>query len=190
MQTYAEYRPTGFDRAGAFLDDDRQSWLVVPVMQTRDSGVLERANFEAAMEMLSGASETIEKHRFGHWGPGWYELILAHPSRSEEVHAIEDALDDYPVLDEELLSKYEIDVEDQCWELWGANDLQESIEAKFSEEIEATHDELYALMIKFDENGTQHSDEGPIFPVDNVVKKISRSDIEKYLINDEEGRDE
>lgn len=85
MQTYAEFRPTAFDRRGAFLDDDRRAWYVLPVTRTRDSGTFDQSNFETALRILGGESETCEVHRFGHWGPGWFEIILVHPERTDRT---------------------------------------------------------------------------------------------------------
>jgi hypothetical protein len=78
MQTYSQYRPTGFDSRGLGLPD-RQDWLVLPVIQTRDSGPLEQSNFASALKAVGGESETVEVHRFGHWGPGWFEIIIVAP---------------------------------------------------------------------------------------------------------------
>jgi hypothetical protein len=106
MQTYREYQPTGFDAKGLGLHD-RQDWIVAPVGRNRDSEVLSNVNFETALEMLGGESETVEVHRFGHWGPGWFEIILVSPERAQDVEEIEGALENYPVLDESKLSEKE-----------------------------------------------------------------------------------
>jgi hypothetical protein len=67
MKKYKDYSPTEFDCKGLNLPD-KQEWLVVPVMQTRDSGPLELSNFRTALKMLCDESENVEVHRFGHWG--------------------------------------------------------------------------------------------------------------------------
>lgn len=128
MQTYAEFRPTGFDAAGAFLDD-RQNWLVVPVSRTRDTGPFEESNFETALEMLGGESEDVEVHRFGHWGPGWFELILVAPETdaAKKAEDIEASLENYPVLDDEDLSEREWDDFVESWNSWGARDFRKFI---------------------------------------------------------------
>lgn len=123
LQTYGQFRPTAFDRAGAFLDDDRQAWIVAPCSQTRDSIPMEQSNFAACLEILGGESETVEIHRFGHWGPGWYELILVSPERASEVEAIAERLESYPLLDEEDASSREWDAYLEAWKLWGARDF-------------------------------------------------------------------
>lgn len=117
MKTYREYSPTQFDPKGLGLND-QQNWLVCPVIQTRDSDVLERSNFDATLRELGGESDTVEVHRFGHWGPGWFEIIIINPADEAKVkiaQEIEDALSDYPIVDEELHSEYE---HEECAELW------------------------------------------------------------------------
>lgn len=118
MQTYGEFRPTQFDSRGLGLAD-QQNWLVAPVGQTRDSQSLERANFDATLRCLGGESETVQVHRFGHWGPGWFEIILIDPSdtaKAQTAQEIEDALSDYPVVDDSLYSEYEWEECAQVWE--------------------------------------------------------------------------
>jgi len=117
MRTYAEFSPTQFDSTGLGLID-QQNWLVAPVSQTRDSGPLDRANFDATLRILGGESETVEVHRFGHWGPGWFEIILINPAdeiRVKDAQETEDALSDYPIVDESLLSEYE---SEECASTW------------------------------------------------------------------------
>ena len=53
MRAYKNWQPTGFDPKGYILDD-RQEWLVVPTIQTRDRGILELSNFRVALRMLGG----------------------------------------------------------------------------------------------------------------------------------------
>ena len=118
MMTYSEFRPTAFDARGLGLDD-RQDWLVGPVSQTRDSEALERANFKVAMEELDRVDpegDDHELHRFGHWGPGWFEIVIIRPDTDCHREAIdmEAALADYPVLCEHTWS--EMELEDGCYE--------------------------------------------------------------------------
>jgi len=102
MQRYKDYAPTGFDSKGLNLPG-QQNWLVVPVGLTRDSGSFEESNFEAAIELLDGESDTVEVHRFGHWACGWFEIIIVDPKskQADKAKGIETALENYPLLDEE-----------------------------------------------------------------------------------------
>lgn len=115
MQTYAEFRPTVVDIKGLGLPL-RQHWLVVPVTQHRDSDTLAQSNFATALALLGGESEFVEVHRFGHWGHGWFELVLVHPSLHEVVQEIEDSLEQYSVLDESDWSEREWEVANYAWD--------------------------------------------------------------------------
>ena len=119
MQKYREYKPTKFDPTGLNLED-RQDWIVCPTGHNRDSNHAEESNFHAAMSILGtiigGESDTVEIHRFGHWGVGWFEIILVHPSRENEVSAIQERLDNYPLLDDEDYSNRLWDSACFCWE--------------------------------------------------------------------------
>lgn len=116
MITYGKFRPTAHDSAGLGCSD-RQSWLVVPCGQNRDSDCLTRSNFTCALEMLGGESDTVEVHRFGHWANGWIELILVAPDSdaSEMALSIEASLTDYPVLNESHYSQLETEEAEHVW---------------------------------------------------------------------------
>lgn len=116
METYANYAPTGFDRRGAFLGEERADWVVVPCGRNRDSRVFDLSNFHAALERLGDESETCEVHRFGHWACGWVEIILVHSSRASEVEEIERDLDRYPLLDESDYCEREYEAAVEYWE--------------------------------------------------------------------------
>lgn len=131
MIKYAEFAPTGFDHKGAFLPE-QQDWLVAPVSQNRDSGPLAESNFASFLAEVGGESESVEVHRFGHWGPGWFEIILIAPNsphlkRAEELEA---ALEDYPVLDDQDYSKREHEEYCESWDYWGRLDYVREIKSR------------------------------------------------------------
>jgi hypothetical protein len=97
---------------------DQQDWLVGPVSQTRDSGPLDRSNFECFVKALGGEGDDVEIHRFGHWGPGWFEIVLINPANLElvkQAEEMESALADYPVLDEMHHSGLEHEEASEIW---------------------------------------------------------------------------
>lgn len=118
MITYKEFRPTAFDCRGLGLPD-QQDWLVAPVSQNRDSEALSRSNFECFVKAMGGESEDVQVHRFGHWGPGWFEIVLINPARADlvkQAQEMEDSLADYPVLDEMDFSQKEQDEANEVWQ--------------------------------------------------------------------------
>lgn len=118
MKTYSQFRPSQFDPKGLGLSD-QQGWLVAPVSQTRDSEALSRSNFACFLKALGGESDTVEVHRFGHWGPGWFEIILINPADADRVKAAEEleaSLENYPVLNDEHFSELEHEEAAQVWQ--------------------------------------------------------------------------
>lgn len=116
MLTYRDFAPTCFDRAIPF-DDDRDSWYVAPISQTRDSGALSRSNFKALEDMLENAGLVYENHRFGHWGPGWFEILIIKPSENARafLEGVIKGLEDYPVLDEGAMYEEEAEEAGDAW---------------------------------------------------------------------------
>lgn len=129
MKTYSEFRPTQFDFAGLGLPD-RQNWLVAPTGRNRDSEICTRSNFRVMKQMLEEIDEEEndhEIHRFGHWGPGWFEIILIRPETpaSKTAQEAEDALAYYPILSDDDYSELEAE-EKACY--WEQMNLKERIE--------------------------------------------------------------
>lgn len=108
MIKYKDWSPTPFDTKGLNMEE-HQEWYVVAI-KTRDSGCLERANFDA----IKRDNPDCEIGNFGHWACGWLEVLLIESE--EKAAEIEEALNDYPVYDENLFSEYELEYSEQCWE--------------------------------------------------------------------------
>lgn len=120
---------TGFDSWSNYIGPDWSAWYVGPVSQNRDSGCLERSNFEVVSKDLLALNtevenddgeiiDTVQIHRFGHWGPGWYEIILIHPSNEEAQKACYEwhgALANYPVADDMHFSDLECEEITEYW---------------------------------------------------------------------------
>lgn len=76
----------------------------------RDSDNLDNSNFDTAVKLLGGESETVIIVRENHWAVGWVEWIAIHESDEQSLilaDGIRDRLDNYPVLDEEDYSERE-----------------------------------------------------------------------------------
>ena len=69
--------------------------------------------------MLWGESEHVQVCRFGHWGPGWIEIIIVDPNHEptlDKAGGIICALEDYPVLDDNDFSEREYEAAQSTWE--------------------------------------------------------------------------
>jgi hypothetical protein len=123
MQTYKEFRPTGFDYHISL--DDKEDWLVVPCGTNRDADCLTESNYYSALEALGGEGDDVEVLEFGHWACGWFSIIIVRPNTEAHKTAeeIESALADYPILDEIDCSEREQKDADYIWrELYTVKD--------------------------------------------------------------------
>ena len=137
FERYGDHSPTAFDHNINIDDEDteRSKWFVMPVIRTRDSGPLDESNFHQFLAGLGGESETVEVHRFGHWGPGWYEIILVSPDDEKALKEAYDmirSLEHYPVLDDEDYSSREWDDFEESWNNYACKDFREHLVHTFS----------------------------------------------------------
>lgn len=102
----------------------RGHWLIAAAIH-RDSGALERSNFEVMEKRLRGDStiaaseiEAVAIERASHWAVGWIDYLLVNPESGPAASLAQsmiEAIEDYPVLDEEHFSQLETDEADQIW---------------------------------------------------------------------------
>ena len=178
--TYASHVPTAFDRHIPL--DDREDWYLAPVSRTRDSGVLDKSNFAVALDMLGGESDTCEVHRFGHWGPGWYEIILVSPERRAEVEEMAAQLENYHILSEDDYSAREDEAEQEAWDSYGRRDFAQTLadEFGFSAEVRsrlAAADWLWDVYR--DVGGEFHDEEGSFYFYG--VELLDRTQLSDYI---------
>jgi hypothetical protein len=148
---------------------------------------LEESNFAAALRILGGESDTVEVHRFGHWGPGWYEVILVHPDRAGDAEEIEASLEDYPVLDDTDLSEREHEAYIKAWESWGYADFCDELARRFSLQWETKHTmrdiDTWKLMSFYESHVTSgdHYCESYGFRTDLAVRDITREELAAFI---------
>lgn len=88
------------------------------VGQSRDSEVLERANFTAMLTAIGGESDTVTVVHEHHWAVGWVEWIAVHQDDIKALKIADDIigkLEDYCIIDEDLFSQFE---HDECGTVW------------------------------------------------------------------------
>jgi hypothetical protein len=87
MQRFAEFAPTMLDPQGAFIEN-REDWLVVPVMDQRNASAQQSRRFASVLRQLGGESTDVEVYRLGHWLIGWFEILLVRPGTPAETKAL------------------------------------------------------------------------------------------------------
>lgn len=126
---HEELKNSQIDNYSNFIGniDHIKGWFVF-LSQSRDSDLITRNNFKVALNELGGESKSIQVHRFGHWGCGWFEQILINPENTEAVNKaerIQAALSDYPLLDE---SDYYNELHNEINEYWDNLTLSDKID--------------------------------------------------------------
>lgn len=127
LKKYADFKPSAFDTAGLGLPD-RQGWLVAPVGVNRDADCLTQANWQAGVAAIekaaaADAEDSWETPRFGHWACGWLQICIVRPGSAAALAALKLAqkLENYPVLDEDLLGELEYTQEQAVEESYASN---------------------------------------------------------------------
>lgn len=149
METIAEMFAR-LNRAGwpcAYHDDDAEEWLVTGIGRHRDSGLLDRVNFDSACARLERAGVEHTVKRAGHWAVGWVEdlVIRVGDERAiDAVNAIRAALADYPILDEDAYSEAENEATWDDWCSYGAREFARAIGAEDEDDEEALWAEFRA----------------------------------------------
>lgn len=136
--------------------------------QHRDSELLDRVNFTSALEMLGGEHEPdVIVARASHWGVGWVESILVHKDSDKvaKLEEIENLLEEYPVLDDDLYSEMQYKEEEENYESWAKDDSIKILELEEQEGnyinpsgLIISEDELHQVVVDFLLDGYSTSD--------------------------------
>lgn len=119
--SYGEIRP------GAARNDATELEIVVhPYLVYSDysGSLMERANVKAVLRDHDEHPDVFEL--IG--GHGTHGIAIRADSTDEELIEILGALDDYPILDEDLEGELEIEAQNEAWEDWGRADLRRALE--------------------------------------------------------------
>lgn len=157
MATVADMlkRPDSF---GYFGGDTRmfKTWSFGPVIETRDSGALERANARALLAALpregfvedtsdsgSPGEEGLGDYyttEANHWAVGWvkhlcFRVLEEDGSTSRIATFLEEwfrgLAESYSVADEDLLAEEEAEDEDVAWDSWARTEFGKGLTARF-----------------------------------------------------------
>lgn len=85
--------------------------------RNRDSDALTESNWRTALRELGGESDNVLIVRMDHWAVGWIEHLAVKQGTSEHATAtaLEQKLEDYPILNENDFSELETDNANEVW---------------------------------------------------------------------------
>ena len=105
-----------------YMGEDFSDYYVVSSF-TRDSNVIEVANFIAIADFLMDIEDESERGwkivRFGHWACGYLYSILVHKDSPlvAECEEIARSLREYPIFDDDVLAECEALIEEELSEI-------------------------------------------------------------------------
>jgi len=217
--TDADRTETDF-RYGRDFDDNRGTWEGADVVghayltsSDYSGGSVVRANQKAIEQEIDDTDEESNPLPHGiivraHGGHNtlavYFRLDMDHKD-ADKVLEILDGLDDYPSIDDEILSEVENEEETESWESYRADDYLRSLEARFGLErgdVEIEKDSLGQLFHMVDGGqGLIVHEEGPgvYFDTDRAAEKtpavflfylgnLEPLDIERVLENPDDAR--
>lgn len=137
----------GLDSWDNYLGEG-SSWVVIKgIGRNRDAEDYDpsASNFEVALEMLGGEGKHVKVERKGHWGCGWFELIMVDPKNIKKLkiaYEISKALEDYPILDDSDFYEREHQYQTE-FAASRRDDLAEALVEHFALPEECTEDTLF-----------------------------------------------
>jgi hypothetical protein len=198
-QRYKDYSPTPLDTKGLAAESyNIGEFWVAPVSITRDTeSAVTLSNWRVIQRMANDEGIEFEIRRFGHWGPGWFEIILIEGSEKGEKFAegIENALASYPLLSEDDHSEMEYEHETLEWDRSIAKEFREQLTLAFlgvgnvkAADIvnNLANNQLFTL---FHEMGgrVDHDDGGArAANLEDVVDAVGCDDVNKLLVKEKE----
>ena len=112
MSFHQIYELHPFEPGETYVGDTLDPNWQVSIYQSSMGDVLEECNFTVFLERLGGLSDTVQVHRVGFAGDGWYEFVAINASDTEAIKKageMFDQLKDYPILDEDRFTQAEGD---------------------------------------------------------------------------------
>lgn len=108
----------GLDNYSNYMGEVLPDNFVNVIGQHRDSDCLARCNFEVALKMLGGESDSVQILSVNHWACGWIDEIFVDSNDSEKMaiaEKIREDLENYPSLDDNKLSEMEQEEANEIW---------------------------------------------------------------------------
>lgn len=182
--------------------DDAENFCIV-YTENRDSGPLDQSNAATiAKELGSWLAEEDETkidiygEHHSHWACGWVDGYAIRVYRDGQITDafkkwcdIQEKLSDYPVLDEEDLSRREWEEFEEGWESYGHKDFCWELREDFK-----LGDAAWDFLLELDKDVTREwyctiapepyisEDSGVSIRVDSTVQRIDRQQLADFLL--------
>ena len=122
---------------GDFTPDGDGAYFLSDFLSGSDysGSLVERANYRDFLEEY-GEHDGVHEVYGGH---GTFAVAVRIDAVDEEMAAVFDALEDYPLISEETHGELEMEAQDEAWESWAESDFVRELENRFGEDRTAAH---------------------------------------------------
>ena len=173
--------------------EDPEHWCVGPVVLTRDSHLLDQANYQSLVAELEEHPEWEEEwqlHSFSHWAVGWVEhlsfRVLTEEGKPTAMFQFVkkwfEALSEYPSADDELYSKLEYEACLEAIESEGRRWIRDGVEEGWPETV-------WRWLDKNDPGELENRDGNGAYPDGDKVREALRA-LELHEPEDDEEEEE
>ena len=110
MSFQQPYKLHPFEPGETYFGGKLDAAWQVSIYQSCMGDTLEACNFKVFLERLGGVSDTVQTHRVGFSGDGWYEFVAIHESDTVAIAKATEMLEHisaYPILDDDRFSQDE-----------------------------------------------------------------------------------
>lgn len=202
-------RPSNFSMwsQAPHADEMFATWSLGPVIEHRDSDVLQRSNAAALRKHLASdptLASDYDLTECNHWAVGHvthlsFRVIESDgtPSRIARImREWSDMLAEYPVADESLFSEMESESAEEYWRSWQERDVRREVAKELAsyaddaidpdaieEQIDALDPEVFwELAVHRDGNGREISSDGSYVIRNHEIEEIAQAIRERGLV--------
>ena len=86
--------------------------------------LVEKSNYQAILDMMPGEYEDGREYISYSGGHGTYALAIRLDSVTDDILETLEGLEDYPIIDENLMSEMELEAQSEAWESWGRSEFK------------------------------------------------------------------
>lgn len=175
--------------------EDREGEWVVPERATYSDysvGMVERANYESFVEAFAEHQEVEWLPVHGGHGTTGFIIRVDADERVPEIGEFFGALENYPVIDDERLSRLEMEAIDEAWDSYGRSDFtrhMRKLEPRLDELLSEAQDSIIDRMMlavaqAANESPTAEDAAGSVSfrPYEHVLDDVNREDEDALLV--------
>lgn len=161
--------------------DDVRAFVVPSVLAGSDysGSTVERANFRAFLETFRATDGVVELSG----GHGTYAVAIRADIGAPEMLEALEALENYPVVDDDALAELELERDAEAWDSWARDDFKRELARRFGADVDDVDDAdilaLFQRALSTHSGDGWHDDGAERFvDVDAIARECALADVQ------------